>query len=47
MNVVICEGLNKQDAARPSLPIVVASVVCAAVIWVPICLYAGHVVWFW
>lgn len=47
MDAIIFEGHRKKGSARPSLPIVVASVVSAIMIWVPICLHARRVIWFW
>jgi hypothetical protein len=38
---------KKKSAARPPLPLVIASVMAAVAIWVPIYLYAGRMIWFW
>lgn len=38
---------TRMFGTRPPLPLVVASVLSAAAIWVPIYNLAGRVIWFW
>ena len=38
---------TRMSGTRPPLPLVVASVLSAAAIWVPIYNLAGRVIWFW
>lgn len=46
-NVIPNTLLKKPSAAQPPLPLVIASVLSAAAIWVPIYNLAGRVIWFW
>lgn len=47
IDTTIPEGVPGQPITRPPLPLVVASVVSAVAVWVPIYLRAGHLIWFW
>lgn len=40
-------GLKKKFGDRPPLPLVIASVIAAVAMWLPIYLCADRMVWFW
>jgi hypothetical protein len=40
-------GFQARATNRPPLPLVIASVVAAITIWVPIYMQAGRLIWFW